>query len=172
MTRKAKTVRNLAVTAALLLAWSWCSNWYLDPARCVSDSLRQLYFMPHEVLLYVEGEPGERIYLAAGEDNTIAVHRTQRHFGIFWSPGSGGTGIQVRTDAPLFVTSGSRGERCYAVFYRVDPAIASVQVTADGAGYETAEWAQDFAMLAWTGSSRDAVYRAYDRDGQLVYETE
>lgn len=172
MTRAMKTIRNLAVTAAVLAAYAWLSGGFLTPVGCVMTSMEQLGFTPCEILR--EDTVGaERLYVLRSAGGQYAVHSARRGL-LFWHAGGGETHMdleQRRADgAPGVDAWGVRETYSYALFVRDDDTVDTAAWTdSDGQIYRACDWTRNCTLVLAPGQVTWRVLNLY-RDGACVFE--
>lgn len=166
MTRKGKLIRNLAVTAAILIGFLWVCGVYLNPANCALASARQLYYGDCTIRGWGDTPDGIRIYILTNEKGAIFHCNVQRHFWLFWTTGSCGGGQQMEEGARVYIGRLGGGEQATVWCLRD----TDETQTLSWYGQQTSVWHGDVATL--TAPQESALYEpveVYDAEGNLLW---
>lgn len=123
MTRGWKTIRNFAVTAAILAAFFWLWGVYLSPETCVLRSMEELGFAPCEIVSELPFPNGNREYLMKNTQGKYAIHGAKRVLGLFWATSGGATGMDFdsREELSGLLHMGRRGGQQVCAVQAVRP---------------------------------------------------
>lgn len=166
MTRKGKLIRNLAVTAAVLVGFLWFCGVYVNPENCALDSARALYFGDCTVRGWGDTPEGERIYILTNEEDAISYCKVRRHFWLFWTTGSCGGNWQMEEGAPGCIGHLGGGDQATVWCLRETDEAQTISWY----GKETSVWHGDVAILS--APERNAAYEpveVYDGEGNLLW---
>ena len=172
MTRGWKTIRNFAVTAAILAAFFWLWGVYLSPETCVLRSMEELGFAPCEIVSELTFPNGNREYLMKNTQGKYAIHGAKRVLGLFWATSGGATGMDFDSrgkNCPAYFTWGGGADSKYVLCKRFDPAIDKVVWYAeDGTPYPAGDWHDDIVWRLVPEAVPGDHYTAWSGDN-LVY---
>jgi len=98
MERIRKTIINLIIISLSLAYLLFSSPIYFSSDSCVEDSMKALYFYPSYQVSYVANPTGRTYLLVSPDYNSIALHDTNRVFGLLWKPGSGATHMNMQLE--------------------------------------------------------------------------
>ena len=174
MTRGKKTIRNLAVTAAVLALYVWMTGGFLSPADCVMTSMEQIGFAPCAIVRE-EVIGRTRVYLLRNAQGLYAVHGVRRGL-LLWYADGGETHMDLKAHrtagAPGGNAWGAHEDYSYALFVRDDETVDTAVWTApDGQICRASDWVQDCVLVLVPGQVRWRTLTLYHAGVPVFTET-
>lgn len=176
MTRLKNTIRNLLIIAALLFLFMQFNGLYFSPVQALHASEKDLHYGPSEIVHSVD-YGGSRYFLARYE-GMISFQPIDKALGVFWRYGAG-YGSPNDRSRPLFYQEGKREEVWCLFGVRNDPSIAYFEAMLNDPVGEREpitltgkDFYDDMFYLIWEGEEHLKSVTAYDKAGNIVYESE